>query len=77
MFFENWLLSSFLSFLFVVYVSYTLNVRFTDRIVNITSPEDCVFTYYKSVRGYSNSSVKEAQAKKNPGLTLNERQVFL
>ena len=60
----------FLWFLYVVYVSHTLNVRFTEIIVKLTSPEYWAFTYYKSVRGYSNSSIKEAHANKNPGVFL-------
>ena len=53
-------------FIFIVYVSHTLNVYdtdiiikcVTDIIINITSSEPFIFTYYMLVRDYSNSSVK-------------------
>ena len=47
-----------LSFTFEFNVSHTVNLLVTDIILNITSSEHFMFTYYISVQDYSNSLVK-------------------
>ena len=55
----------------LLYISHTVIVCFTDRLLTHTSPEHLIPSYYKSVRSYTKSSVKKGHEREHSGRFLS------